>query len=351
MELRVELDLAGALEGSDKSSTVRFGWDYLRHYELLFALFRRRPITVIEIGVHAGASLKVWKWYFSDARIVGVDIDPACAALAEERVTIEIGDQTDGPFLDRLCNTYAPTIVIDDGSHLAADIIFSFERIFPRLQPGGMYVIEDMVFHFGSNAHNWQAETKRDVVGYFYAIADDCLGRRQPPMGGGAFSDMVDAVYFMGSGIVLRKKSKTRSITRAMAAADEYLAQRKTDAAAHERLADYILRHGGPPAKAMEALEVAIRQEGLDFNRLLLRGEIEAAMMRREVAIQTWRQAAALPDLTGADRYRLAWLFEDLDVIDAALAQALEAVRLQPRNPRCATLVAQLRGRGAVERP
>jgi len=349
VEQRVELDLVGVLEGSDKSSTVRFGWDYLRHYEMLFAQFRRRPINLIEIGVQRGASLRVWKWYFSAAQIVGIDIDPACAALAGERIAIETGDQTDGPFLDAVCDKYPPSIVIDDGSHLAEHIIVTFERIFPLLAPGGLYVIEDMVFHFGANARAWQTETKRDVVVYFYALADDCLGRRGPAVGGGPFSTLVDAVYFMGGAIVLRKRPKGRVVNRALAAAEDYLATHGGNAGAQERLAHYILRHDGPPAKAAEALQVAIAQGGVDFNRLVLRGEIEAANARRDAAIAAWREAAAMANVTAAERFRLARLLGDMDVLDLALSQAEAALRLNPNNRHCAALVAQLRSRLALQ--
>jgi hypothetical protein len=52
---------------------------YLDIYERHFARFRDRPIRMLEIGVHGGGSLAMWKAYFHrDSTIVGIDINPAC---------------------------------------------------------------------------------------------------------------------------------------------------------------------------------------------------------------------------------------------------------------------------------
>ena len=48
MERRVDLDVIGVLEGSDKSSSYRNAADYFRHYESLFAPFRKADINIID---------------------------------------------------------------------------------------------------------------------------------------------------------------------------------------------------------------------------------------------------------------------------------------------------------------
>jgi hypothetical protein len=138
------LDLIGVQEGTDKSSLVG---DYLRFYDALFSGMRHDEFNFIEIGVFNGGSVRTWEKYFTRAQIIGVDIDPKCRGYATERVKIEIGSQNDPEFLHHLAVSWPPRVIIDDGSHQSYDIIFTFERLFPVLQPGGIYVIEDLHFH------------------------------------------------------------------------------------------------------------------------------------------------------------------------------------------------------------
>ena len=49
----------------------------------------------MEIGVYHGNSLKVWKDYFPNAEIYGIDIDPSCKKFEDERTKIIICDQND----------------------------------------------------------------------------------------------------------------------------------------------------------------------------------------------------------------------------------------------------------------
>ncbi len=175
----MSLDLIGISEGTDKHSLEH---DYLRHYERLFEPFRTAKIDVIEIGVAGGASLRTWRRYFTQARIVGIDIHPHCRQYADEKngVIVEIGSQDDPGFLTDLCQRYRPSIIIDDGSHLAHHMQFSFERLFPALLPGGCYLIEDMPFHFGEHAtvHNGTAATR--MPDYLAKLAFGLLGEPLP---------------------------------------------------------------------------------------------------------------------------------------------------------------------------
>jgi hypothetical protein len=121
-------------------------WDhYFPIYERHFSRFRGLPVRILEIGVYHGGSLQMWKKYFGDkATLIGVDIDPRCAESAEERVDIEIGDQSDPKFwLDVLEKHGNFDIVIDDGSHIAGHQLAAFDSLWPQLADGGVYLVED----------------------------------------------------------------------------------------------------------------------------------------------------------------------------------------------------------------
>jgi len=119
---------------------------YFDIYHRHFAAYRDRQITVVELGAYHGGSLQMWKHYFgSEARIVGVDINPACRTLEEDRIEIHIGDQGDPEFLQRLCSEVGDFhVVVDDGGHLMRQQIVTFEQMFPRLAPDGVYLVEDL---------------------------------------------------------------------------------------------------------------------------------------------------------------------------------------------------------------
>lgn len=124
---------------------------YLPRYEEHFRRFRDIPATILEIGVggygdpsHGGGSLRTWKRFFHRGLIYGVDIVEK-NSLAEQRITLLRGDQSDPTFLAELIAETGPLdIVIDDGSHCPPDVITSFRHLFPHVKMGGLYVIEDM---------------------------------------------------------------------------------------------------------------------------------------------------------------------------------------------------------------
>ena len=86
----------------------------------------------------------MWKWFFTRAQIVGVDIEDK-SFIDQSRITSYLGSQTDRALMERIVREHgAPTIVIDDGSHRSQDVVDSFAILFPMLADDGLYVIEDI---------------------------------------------------------------------------------------------------------------------------------------------------------------------------------------------------------------
>jgi hypothetical protein len=150
------LNVMGAIHGTDKSSSHSWAWDYLRNYESIFNKWKSDDINIIEIGVASGESVATWLSFFSKAHIVGIDLNDSCLRFSGERVSIYIGSQEDSGFVAKVAIKHPPTIIIDDGSHLAHHMISSFEALFPLLAPGGCYVFEDLAFHFEESGGQWQ---------------------------------------------------------------------------------------------------------------------------------------------------------------------------------------------------
>lgn len=124
-----------------------FKWvHYLPIYEKHFQRYQNRPLTLLEIGCLHGGSLQMWKrWFGPHARIVGLDINPACAAHAEDQIEVHIGSQADPDFLQRVARQCGPfDIVIDDGSHICEHLVTAFEVLYPHVKDDGIYVAEDL---------------------------------------------------------------------------------------------------------------------------------------------------------------------------------------------------------------
>jgi hypothetical protein len=333
MDTRVDLDIVGVLENTDKSSSVRICWDYLRHYENLFAEFRHEPIKVVEIGVAGGRSLRMWKWFFTKAHLIGVDILPGCRVNAGERVSIEIGSQDDPALMDRLCADGAPTIVIDDGSHTTAHRIASFEYLFPRLAPGGIYVIEDFSMHIGSEAADADISNQQNSPEYFLDVGRRCFANgnvksvQKVPM---EVAKLVDETIFFANAMAMRKKDPARDVARALATAEDYLPGRKLGAQAHENLAGYILHHEGPLERAEQELQIAIDKGGLTMSRLVLRAELLMAQKNRKEAKKVIEEAAAQPPGSMRVLMQLAKLQEKTGDIPGAIKSAEAASAAEP---------------------
>jgi hypothetical protein len=136
-----DLDKIGLEYETDKSSVFH---DYLNKYEKYINFDRNDKIKILEIGIDKGKSLKMWKDYFINSTILGIDIIPECKNYEEERIFVEIGDQTNYHFLSEISEKYGPfDLIIDDGSHMNYDVITTFNIMFNNVSNKGLYIIED----------------------------------------------------------------------------------------------------------------------------------------------------------------------------------------------------------------
>ena len=143
---RASLFQLGEKHGTDKARHVFLGKSYLHIYERYLAPVRDAPsLQLLEIGVRGGHSLRMWKEYFPRAQIYGVDINPDCQRHADERIGIVVASQNDATPLESLAErTGGFDVIVDDASHINHLTRASFEILFPRLKPGGFYIIEDL---------------------------------------------------------------------------------------------------------------------------------------------------------------------------------------------------------------
>lgn len=128
-------------------------------YEQLLAPYPKP--RMVELGISQGGSVALLALIARPERFVAVElaaepVQPLLDALAErgldQTVTPYFGvDQADRVRLTQILRDdfgdEPLDVVIDDASHLYDPTLASFEVLFPRLRPGGVYVIEDWNCH------------------------------------------------------------------------------------------------------------------------------------------------------------------------------------------------------------
>ena len=142
-------ELANKYATDKRESDHNFVEFYVKHFEKL----RYLKLNVCEIGIlnhpdkknrpYEGASLLMWKDYFCNSGIHGIDINNH-KHLEQERIRIYIADQGNRKQLTQLFGNALLDIIIEDGSHFMHHQQISLGCLFKNLKSGGIFVIEDL---------------------------------------------------------------------------------------------------------------------------------------------------------------------------------------------------------------
>jgi hypothetical protein len=105
-------------------------------------ILRRDVASLLEIGIYRGDSIRLWHEMFPTAEIYAVDVVPCDALGGLARVKQLTGDAYTAGFVAQL-----PTfdVMIDDGPHTFASMCFFIQHYLPKLNPGGVMVVEDII--------------------------------------------------------------------------------------------------------------------------------------------------------------------------------------------------------------
>jgi hypothetical protein len=197
--------------GTDKEGAHHYTEAYERHIGHL----KHEPINLLEVGVggynvkgEGAHSLRMWKEWMPSANIIGLDIEDK-TDLAEDRIAIFKGDQTDKELLCEIAGVEGGLeVVIDDGSHVPALTLKTLAILFPKLNPGGIYVIEDCQTSYwpewGGQVDPWARET------LMHGLFGLCHGMNHPeyrfPHEPSYFDVQVEQVAFLHNMCFIWKK-------------------------------------------------------------------------------------------------------------------------------------------------
>ena len=132
------------LDGADSTAKPL---PYYNVYQQYFNEIAEERLKILEIGAYEGVSTKIFSLFFKNSTIVAIDLIPRDIDFSQfENIVYLNADQTDEKALLSICDKYATDgfdIIIDDASHLGFHSLRSYRILFPRLKPGGYYVVED----------------------------------------------------------------------------------------------------------------------------------------------------------------------------------------------------------------
>jgi len=136
-----DLDNLAIKYGTDKFSKHRYTAFY---YELLKDKqdsFKK----ILEIGAGEGQSLRMWRDFFPNAMIYCGEIEDG-RIFEDGRIKVIKCDQSKSDDVQLLLNKIGTDIdfVVDDGSHIPGDQVFTCCEIAPKLVGDFIYIIEDV---------------------------------------------------------------------------------------------------------------------------------------------------------------------------------------------------------------
>ena len=116
---------------------------YIEIYSDLFK-DKKKNINILEIGVKDGDSMMLWKNYFIDSDIIGLDINLSKLKYEPKGFKVYQVDATEENQVNFILDGKQFDIIIDDGSHILDHQLKSFKIFFKHLKDNGLYIIEDI---------------------------------------------------------------------------------------------------------------------------------------------------------------------------------------------------------------
>ena len=121
---------------------------YAKIYETVFVNFKERNLNILEIGSFYGNAAAALYFYFDNANIFSADINPDMFKYKSNRITNFYVDSSSRNSLknDLISKKNNFDIIIEDASHMLKDQIISLFMLFPLVNPGGYFIVEELDF-------------------------------------------------------------------------------------------------------------------------------------------------------------------------------------------------------------
>ncbi len=163
--------------GTDKQERKH---NYVSIYDPLFTPFRQDTFDFLEIGIYHGGSIRMWRDYFPNATIHGIDIRQAHINKIKdtERLALHKVDQGSESQLKEYAKEGPWKVVIDDGSHKSSHQKLTFDVLWDEVEPGGYYVVEDTHTSYCNHPKNTWIDCDETLVQRMLRLTDEISGAR-----------------------------------------------------------------------------------------------------------------------------------------------------------------------------
>jgi hypothetical protein len=201
---------------------IKYGTDKVFHheyhdiYDFFLKQFYQSSGAILEIGIFEGNSLNMWLELFPNAHIYGIDIDKSYMG---ERYSIIKGDQSKLDDLNNVKSIISQNkgifFINDDGSHIPEHQLLTFNTLFPTLEEGGVYIIEDIETSYWTKNGLYGYETRygykhpNSIIEIFKEVADSVnseFAGNHPNLV--MHHNMISSITFSRNCIIIVKKTR-----------------------------------------------------------------------------------------------------------------------------------------------
>ena len=147
--------------------------NFISVYDRNFTPIKDSVKRILEIGIFNGASHKMWKCFFPNAEVYGIDIKtkPWVEKLG---IHTYLADQANREQLQAFIDSSGGQfdIIVDDGGHYMNHQQVSLGFLFKHLKPGGFFIIEDVhtsipAFYHGFGVDSLESNTTLKMINDF----------------------------------------------------------------------------------------------------------------------------------------------------------------------------------------
>ena len=140
---------------TDKGSVFnkKLGSGFTKFYETHLNKLKNNKINILEIGSYSGASAVAFAKYFPNSKVYCLDINLRNFIYKSNRIFPFGIDSSNKKMLSNFLNKINFfedikffDIIIDDGSHMLSDQLFSLDYFYRYVKKKGFYIIEDYCF-------------------------------------------------------------------------------------------------------------------------------------------------------------------------------------------------------------